>query len=216
MERQWLRIFISLALIGFGVLVLLNNLNLLPFDVTGMQWFWLAVFGTIGLVFLGVYASNRQENWWAVIPGFTMIGLAILISNIIPPAYAELSGGVFLGAIGLAFWFIYFSRREFWWAIIPAGVLTTLAFVASLSGQVGGNYSGAAFFIGLALTFLVVYVTPTPEGRMAWAIFPAGILGVLGLFLLLGVGDLARFFWPVALILFGLFMVFQAMRLRTK
>ena len=31
-------------------------------------------------------------------------------------------GALFLGSIGLAFWVIYFVRRDFWWAVIPGGV----------------------------------------------------------------------------------------------
>ena len=37
---------------------------------------------------------------------------------------------MFLGTIGLSFWVIYLTRRDFWWAVIPGGALMTLALVA--------------------------------------------------------------------------------------
>jgi hypothetical protein len=39
---------------------------------------------------------------------------------------------LFLAALSLAFWAVYLTRREQWWAIIPGGALATLALVAAL------------------------------------------------------------------------------------
>ncbi|NLG96293.1 MAG: hypothetical protein GX491_02930 [Chloroflexi bacterium] len=213
MGRQWFRILVSLFLIGLGVLFLLNNLNLLPWSIISEQIFWGAAFGLGGLIFLGVFLSNR-ENWWAVIPGFVLLGLAIIVSGIIPPGFGDLEGGVFLGMIGLSFWVIYFTHREQWWAVIPGGVLVTLAAIATMPNSLEGLVTGGIFFLGLALTFGLVYLLPTPDGRMYWAAWPAGILGAMGVLLLLGAGDLIRFVWPVALILFGGLMVWRALRPR--
>jgi hypothetical protein len=59
-----------------------------------------------------------------------------------------------LGGIGLAFWPI--SRRQERWALIPAGVLTTLAVVTFLPDLVGTDSTPGIFFLGLALTFALV------------------------------------------------------------
>lgn len=213
MGRQWLRILFSLFLIGLGALFLLNNLNLLPWDFISEEIFWGAAFGLGGLIFLGVFLNNR-ENWWAVIPSFVLLGLALIVSEIIPPALGDLAGGVFLGMIGLAFWVIYFTHRDQWWAVIPGGVLVTLAVVATMPNSFEGLATGGIFFLGLALTFLLVYLLPTPDGRMYWAAWPASILGIMGVMLILGAGDMIRFVWPVALILFGGFIIWRALRPR--
>ncbi len=209
MERQGWRFVVAGFLILLGVVALLNNLNLLPWDITTLQWFWLLVFGGAGVAFLAVYVSGQENNWWALIPGFTLVGLAILVSNVLQDG--DFAAGVFLGMIGLSFWLIYAQRREFWWAIIPGGVLASLALMIILSGFVSGTGAPAIFFLGMALTFVLVYVLPNPEGRMGWALWPAGILGVLGLMMTLGSGGLAAYIFPAALILGGGWLVMRSM-----
>lgn len=211
MDRHITRTAISVFLIALGVFILLNNLNLLPFDLSNV--FLVGMFALGGLAFLAAYLGGRHDNWWALIPSFTLLGLAILVG--LPAAWSELGGGLFLGMIGLSFWVIYLTRREFWWAVIPGGVLITLAGVAAFSNQVegmaGGLFVGGIFFLGLALTFLLVYLLPTAEGRNRWAIWPAGILGLMGALLSIGMGDAARYVWPLALIVFGGLLVFRAL-----
>jgi hypothetical protein len=211
-DMAW-RVVLAGFLILLGVLILVSNLNLVPWDVTAMQWFWLLAFGGAGVSFLAVFLNNR-ENWWAIIPAFTLLGLAILVSNVIPERYEDVGAAVFLGMIGLSFWAIFFLRREFWWAIIPGGVLTTLALVVLASGTLGEFAGGAFFFLGLAATFLIVYFMPTQEGRMYWAIWPAGVLGVIGVLLTLGAEGVAQYIFPAALILLGGWMVSRALARR--
>jgi hypothetical protein len=215
MERIGFRIVLSVFLIGLGVVILLSNLNLVPWDITGMQWFWLLIFGGAGALFLAAFLSNR-ENWWAVIPGFTLLGLAVLVSNIIPRPYEELGGSLFLGMIGLSFLVIFAVRRDFWWAIIPGGVLATLAMVAAASSFMAGMTVGAFFFLGLGATFLLVYLIPTGHGRMTWAIWPASILGAMGVLMTLGMPNAGQYIAPIALIGFGGLLVFRALRSRAQ
>lgn len=211
-DMLW-RVVLAGFLILLGALILLSNLNVIPWDITAMQWFWLVVFGGAGVSFLAVFLNNR-ENWWAVIPSFTLLGLAVLVSNVIPPRYSEAGGAVFLGMIGLSFWVIFIQRREFWWAVIPAGVMTTLALVTLASGSMGGTAGGAFFFIGLALTFLAVYLIPTRDGRQLWAAWPAGILGLIGVMLTLGMEGAAQYIFPAVLILFGGWLVYRSLARR--
>lgn len=214
MNRQGLRILISIFLIGMGILALLSNLNMLPVNLFNTQWLWMAVFGFIGIVFLGVFIGNIRDQWWAVIPGLTLIGLALLVG--VPAFQGQSGGGLFLGMIGLSFLVIYLTHREFWWAIIPGGVLLTLALIAGISNPDNGMAMGGFFFLGLALTFILLYLLPNPAGRMQWALWPAGALGVMGVLILTGASGLAQFVWPLVLILFGGWMVYRAMRKRVQ
>jgi hypothetical protein len=211
MEKQAVRIIFSISLIALGVVILLDNLNLLPFDLNSATIFWAAAFAVGGLAFLAAFFSNPREVWWAAIPGFTLLGLAGVIG--MPKMWDDLSGGLFLGMIGLSFLVIYLIRRDFWWAVIPGGVLATLAVVALTSSSIDeGTASGGLFFLGLAATFLVVYFLPTPEGRMQWALWPAGILGLIGMIVLAGAGGVASYIFPLFLVGVGGFMIFRAMR----
>lgn len=211
MEKQAARIIFSIFLIVLGLVLVLNNLNLLPFDLNSSTIFWAAAFAVGGLAFVAAFLSNPREVWWAAIPGFTLLGLAGVIA--MPSMWDEAAGGLFLGMIGLSFLVIYFIRRDFWWAVIPGGVLSTLAIVALTSASLDeGTASGGLFFLGLAATFLVVYFLPTPEGRMHWALWPAGVLGIIGMIILAGAGGIASYIFPLFLLGAGGFMVLRAIR----
>lgn len=203
-------VLVGAGLIVVGLLFLLQNFGLLG----GLEHLvWVVLFGLGGLIFLSVFALNR-EQWWAVIPGFTLLGLAGLIG--FGDRLGELGGALFLGAIGLSFWVIYFLRRDFWWAVIPGGVLFTLAAVAGLSNVLPGLVLGGLFFIGMALTFLAIYLLPNPEGRMTWALIPAGILGAMGILLMLSLGGLINYIWALALIVAGAYLLLRTTVLRKQ
>jgi hypothetical protein len=70
--------------------------------------------------------------------------------------------------------------------------------------------TGGVFFLGLAVTFLVLFFLPESRGRQTWAIFPAAVLGVMGLGFGLLSGSTARLIWPAVLILLGLFFIARA------
>ena len=216
-------IVLGIVLIGLGVLALLQNLGVLNFwgllpyisiesgDVIGTLLISL-LFGGVGLIFLVVFVVNVYRNWWAVIPGFTLMGLAALIA--FGNRMGEAGAGMFLGAIGLSFLVIYLVRREFWWAIIPAGVLLTLAvMIPVISAFPGAPMLGPALlFFGLALTFTLVYLLHSEEERRTWALYPAGILAVIGVMLLLSLGNLINILGGLALIAGGGYLMLRAFR----
>lgn len=214
MKNQTGRILFAIFLIGLGVLGLLGNLRILPIDFNNETLIWLLLFGVVGLGFMAAFLSNIHEMWWAAIPGMTLIGLAMLIG--LPAFWGPAGGAVFLGMIGLSFLIIYLLRREFWWAIIPGGVLGTLALVSLIAEAGNGYLGGGVFFLGLALTFLIVSLVPTAEGRMRWAYWPAGILGMMGALILIGAGGAAAYVWPIMLIGFGGFLVLRAMQRKSE
>lgn len=190
---------VGALLIVLGLLFLLQN-----FGVFGglENVIWLVLFGAGGLAFLWVFLSN-QAQWWAIIPGFTLLGIALLIG--FGERLGTWGGALFLGAIGLSFWVIYLLHREHWWAIIPGGALATLALVAGLSDVMPneGMAIGGILFLGFALTFLLVYLAPTPQGRMKWALIPAGILGVMGVLMMLSLGGFVNYVLALGLIVAG-------------
>jgi len=114
-------------------------------------------------------------------------------------------GGIF--AVLALIW-SYTGHYPFWWALIPAGVLTTLAIVAGIDSRLGGIDSGAIFFVGLALTFGLVFLVT----RMKWALIPALILAVLSLVVLGNMSTLFNYLWPIALIGGGLFLLYRVWR----
>jgi hypothetical protein len=168
-----------------------------------------------GLFFLSVFFANRA-NWWAIIPGFTLIGISatIVTGELFPSLAGTLGGSFVLGAIGLSFLVIYLLNREFWWAIIPSGVLLTLAIVISLESLLTDTGFVSLFFLGMALTFAIVALVPNPEGRMQWPWIPAGILGLMGIIFGAFSGEFMVYLVPLALILGGGILIFQTLRRR--
>jgi hypothetical protein len=130
----------------------------------------------------------------------TALSLLILASSY----FEEYSGAIVLGGIGLTFFIVYLtSPQERWWALIPGGVLATLAGMTIAAERFGEFQTAGFFFLGLALTFLLVALL----AGMKWAYWPAMVLGIMGL---LGLGSLlqfANYVWAVVLIAVGGFLI---------
>jgi hypothetical protein len=203
-NRFDMRIVFGIVLIAAGGLFLLENLGLFH---GGVNLFWVIVLGGAGITSLYVYASNRN-NWWALIPGTTLVAIALNITlGIISEDLTHIfSGGIILGGIGLSFWLIFLTNRNFWWAVIPAGVLSSLAIVSVL-----GNYFnvGGLFLVGLGLTFILLAVLPGYENRLKWGYIPGGILTLIGILTMPILGNFFNILWPLALIGAGGYVIYK-------
>lgn len=191
---NWWASFPGFTLAALGVLILLpDSLE----DLGG------AIFlGGIALSFWYVYLTDRSGRWWAIIPGGVMTALSLLI--IASSYFDEYSGAIVLGGIGLTFFIVYLtSPVERWWALIPGGVLATLAGMTVAAERFGEFQSAGFFFIGLALTFLLVAVL----AQMRWAYWPALVLGIMGLLGLASLLNFANYIWAIALIAGGGFLI---------
>jgi hypothetical protein len=208
MLKKWIesRFLWGLMLIIAGGLFLLQNLGL--FEASGLVW--AALLGLGGVFFVSVFIQSR-EHWWALIPGITLLAVALLIflGNFFPRASNILGGAIVLGGIGLAFLMVYLANRENWWALIPMGVMLTLAGVSTLD-EIAGFDTGGIFFIGLGLTFALVALLPSERAQMRWAWIPAGILLVMGLLISASAASLMGYVGPAVLILAGLFFILRA------
>ncbi|MEJ5312364.1 MAG: hypothetical protein WHX52_21575 [Anaerolineae bacterium] len=200
------RTFWGILLIAGGLLFLMQSLGLMILDNL-----WPIIFAVPGAVFLYAFV-RRRENWWAVMPGMALLGIGTLIAfdQIFPKANGAWGGAIFLGSLTVAFLAVYLrTGTHEWWAIIPAGVLGTLTLTTLLEPLMGDEFTGGLFMLGLATTFALVYLLPTPVGRMRWAIYPASILGGIGVLILLSATQIMRVLGPLALIAFGLYLILR-------
>jgi hypothetical protein len=204
-----LRLIAGFLLIAAGIFLLLDRFGVVP---SILPYIWTALFAASGVVFVFVYATDRR-HWWALIPGFTLIGLsatsggALFFADLI----GEWVGALFLGGVALGFWLIFALHREQWWAGIPAGVLSTLAAVVGVGSSSLGIGAGAVFFIGLGLTFLLIYIVPPLSGRMIWPLIPAAILLLLGFVISTPYIEALNYVGAAALILGGGYLIVRAL-----
>jgi hypothetical protein len=210
---KWLasRLFWGLLLIVGGILLLVRNLGIFDFAFP----FWSIILTIAGLAFLSVFISDRN-SWWTLIPGLVLLSLALIsFLEFYFPAFESLLGGTILfGGIGLSFVLIYFVDKENWWAIIPAGVLFTLATIVGLGNILLWADIGGFFFIGLGLTFLVVAILPSHRGQLKWALIPGFILLAFGLLILAALGEWINIIGPFILIVIGVFLIYRSFRKR--
>jgi hypothetical protein len=200
------------ALIPGGIMSFLAMTTLVVDNVAG-EWIGSLVLFLIGLSFLIVYLGNRTRTW-ALLVAYIMIVLSIA------PALASFGGDaaayfgpVFLLAVGLPFFVVYFRDEKNWWAIIPAGVMTILAAIATfaiagrITGELQGRFVGAFLMFGLAVVFAVVWL----RHAKPWAkivTFALAAFGLASIFFDTYTGIV----WPLAIIVLGGYLLFTALR----
>jgi hypothetical protein len=169
----------------------------------------------IALSFLMVYLNNRTHTWALIVAYVTAIlGIAPLMA--IGGRDVAYYGPIFLFAVALPFFIVYFRSLENWWAIIPAGSVTVIAIIAALAiaglirNENEGGYANALLMGGLAATFAVVWL----RHAKPWAKTVTIILAALA------VGSIffatySQILWPVAIILVGVYLFYTALRPKT-
>src|SRR5215207_5717589 len=122
------------ALIPGGVILFLALVTLLV-DSTGGEWVGALFLFIIALSFFVVYLNNRTRAWALLVAYITaVLGIAPLMST--GGRDAAYFGPIFLFAVALPFFILYFRSVENWWAIIPAGSVSVIAIIAALA--IGG------------------------------------------------------------------------------
>lgn len=202
------------ALIPGGVMLFLA-LTLLFVDSSGGEWVGALFLFMIALSFLVVYLNNRIRTWALLVAYIVgVLGIAPLMAT--GGRDAAYFGPVFLFAVALPFFFVYFREPENWWAIIPAGSVATVAVLAALAiagwirNATEGGYANALLMGGLAATFAVVWL----RHSRPWAKVVTISLALVGVASVL-FASYSQIFWPVAIILVGVYLFFTALRRKT-
>jgi hypothetical protein len=201
------RIIAGVMLVVFGALALMQSMGVLRMEGTLWGVFFGLLFVAAGVGFMSVLLQDRNRNWWAAIPGMTLIGLGILVTlSILNVQPEELLPAIFMGCIGASFLIVYWLDRQRWWAIIPGGAVVSIA-VMILFAQTG-SWPAVILFGGLALSFGLVAISVRPgEPSRTWAWYPALAMVVLAAIVASTSGPLPGIIWPVILIVAGLGMV---------
>ncbi len=117
--------YVLLAIAGLVALIMLNVLR-----DEGVAAY---VLTAVAVPFLAVYGRDRQQ-WWALIPAYVLLALALMIglmglgilAELLVPAYV-------MFAIAIPFFAVYVWDRRRWWALIPAGILAAVGLFLSIA-----------------------------------------------------------------------------------
>jgi len=127
-RTDWWRLIPAFTLLAVAAVIFLST--------RGVATAWVAatLLSGIALAFLVIYASDREERWWALIPfGSVAVMVAVLLLGARPETSTALLGAVLFGGMGLVFFLIYAlarDRQRFGWALVPTAALGVMALVA--------------------------------------------------------------------------------------
>jgi hypothetical protein len=202
------------ALIPGGVMLFLALTTLLV-DSVGGEWVGSLLLFMLAVSFLVVYLTNRTRTW-ALLVAYILGVLSIAPAMSSGGGKGAYFGAIFLFAIAVPFFVLYFRSATNWWAIIPAGVMTVLAVIAALAitgvirNQEQGGYANAILMGGIAVPFAVLWL----RHAKAWAKVVTIVLVIVALASILFV-SYYNIFWPVAIILGGIYLFYTALRPKT-
>lgn len=206
------RNILGILFILLGIFLVLEQFGLIP--PNAREYIAAGLFAVATVVMFGLYFANRSR-WWAVMVGFFLSGLAAtaLLGVIAPELSERLGGAVFMGALGLGFASVYIINRDLWWAIIPSGVMFSLAAVIVAESQPNLPFEPAGIlFTGMGLTFGLLALLQRQRKDYVWAIYPAIPLLVFGLALAFGTAEAWAVLGPLMLIAGGAWLLLNARR----
>ena len=205
-RKHWWALIPVFASLLFGVVVIFGDR--LPGEVIGSGFMF-----AIAIPFLTVYFINCKYSW-ALIPGFIMVAVGAII--LLGSFLSQWMGGFVLFLIALPFFYVYFKQGQ-WWALIPAGILTSIGVNVLLTVPFLGSFAQSTIpvgimFLGWAATFGWLWHMhekfPTD-----WARIPATVCAILAA-LLLVIGLLTSYGFTLALIAGGLVLIYFGLRPR--
>jgi hypothetical protein len=152
-RSDWAMLLTAYVLWAIALLIALVSTDILRDEAVAFY-----VLLIIALPFFGVYYRDRRQ-WWALIPGYVMVVIAVMIGliglgvldDMLVPAYV-------LFAIALPFFVVYARDRSAWWALIPGGILAVIG-LAFLIAEAAFVHIGGLVLILVGVGLLVRGVT---------------------------------------------------------
>ncbi len=202
----WRTEFVGIAMIVSGLFFLLVNFKVIPVSDFALPRVLGILFIMAGLMFLFFTGAGGWLSWFIIPAGILITGGVVTLILGTTLFLSLGSASLFSLGLGLTFLSVFFSRRNHWWALIPAGTCIGLA------GWLEGGFlfplvaAHPVFLVfALGVSFLVIYLYSVQKRRMRWSLFVGLLIAFLSFCYLL-VLLLARWsmLWPVALLLLGL------------
>ena len=200
MKRNVSSVFWGLLFILGGAALLANQMGWINFSLVSTNT-WVYIFAGLSLVFFISYFVNGLDKWGWLFPALIFAAISLTTWMADRNLNGSYIGMPVLLAIAIPFYVGFAFDRKAWGLLIPAWVLTVLAFITLTAEMVNGTLIGALFLFAVAAPFLVVYLMNRTRW---WALIPAWVMFILGTITLLSEhvnGNLigALFMYAVAL-----------------
>lgn len=181
MKRNVSGIFWGLLLILGGLALLADRMGWINFNLFSPN-VWVYVFAGASLLFFLGYFVGGLQKWGLLFPACILGAVALTIWLGDHGATGSFLGMPILLSVALPFYVGFILNRRTWALLIPAWVMTVLAFVTLAADQVNGNLIGALFLFAVCAPFLAVYLLNRSRW---WALIPAWVTLILGTIVLL-------------------------------
>ncbi len=216
----WRTDFVGVAMVICGLFFLLVNFKLIPTSDFVVPRVLGILFMTGGLIFLFFTGAGGWLSWFVIPAGVFLTGGVVTLILGTTMFISINSASLFSLGLGLTFLSVFLTRKNHWWALIPACTFFGIAAWTALGSRIPElGYHPLILIFSLGLAFLVIYINSFQKARMRWS-FLTGIL-IMGVsFCYLVALLLAHWsvLWPVILLLVGLLIpvgiVFADRRLR--
>ena len=138
-RKNWWRLIPSWTLLALAAMVFSSTIKALDQSLIASL-----LFVGLSLAFFHIYLINRQEHWWAIIPGGFMGVLALVIALTAYIERTETLGAILFVGMGGAFFLLYAlgGRKRQWWALIPGSVLLIFGIFVFLFNGLGAEGEG--------------------------------------------------------------------------
>lgn len=159
---------LAYSLLAVGGLLFFANTGLLG---ALPAFIWVTLLFIVGGAFW--VGSLSALPLWQRIVGFTGIGVFATATS------GHFGGVAALGFPAMAFGLIYLLNTKHWWALIPTGILSSLALLVTFENLFPRWDATPILFLGFAATFSLIYLLSPKRGGKRWALYPAILFIVL-------------------------------------
>ncbi|MCH7675711.1 hypothetical protein IH879_12260 [candidate division KSB1 bacterium] len=212
MDKNKQNLLIGGTLTFIGVFYLLSNLDIIRFNAEILV---ALAFLAVGDFLFKKFIETKGVGWLIAASIASFVGVVILLESL-PYFDDNYIGTLVLWWIAALFAYGFFRNTEKWGFLIPAGIFFTIGGMVVLETLHFNDDGilGSLFFLGVGLTFGVLYLLRNEKNRLDWAKIPALCLISFSAFIY-GVSshsDFANFLFPILLIGLGVLLVFHATR----
>ena len=203
-------IFWGILFILGGMVLLADRLGWVDFSQFSSNT-WVYVFGAAGVVFLLGYFLSGFKSWGLLFPALILAAIGVTLWMSDQGMTGSFLGMPILIAIAIPFFVGFLLDRKAWPLLIPAWVMTVVAFVTLFAESANGTLIGAMVQYAIATPFLVVFLL---NRKHWWALIPAWAMFLFGTVTLLSEhvnGNLIG-----ALVLYGIALPFLVVYLNNR